>query len=339
MITIVCTNCQATLQIDDGFAGGVCRCQHCGTIQTVPKIMAAGRPKAPGGAVKQSVGSEHGKSLYQVKSRAGMSSHPSGLEELAEVVHSSGLGSGLLNKRPRSLDYQHPHQPKSNKMWLWIALGAGGLVLLLLLAGLFFFRAASTPATVASAGAVRGGAPGVQATAPTFGNIPLSGDRVVYVLDRGDATSEYLGVIRDITLKSVHSLGGDRRFAVIFWKSDREDAFPSGTLAYANPDELTRLSNWFDEVPTGGGTSFDSAVAAAMKLDPDQVIFVTGKALQLDRDAADKILKLRGTRKAAFDVLSIAGPSSGDPLETVAKKTGGTFRAIANGSDLRALNP
>ena len=37
MIQINCTNCKALLQIDDAFAGGVCRCRHCGTIQTVPK--------------------------------------------------------------------------------------------------------------------------------------------------------------------------------------------------------------------------------------------------------------------------------------------------------------
>jgi hypothetical protein len=36
MISLTCTNCQTTLSIDDAFAGGVCRCQHCGTIQTVP---------------------------------------------------------------------------------------------------------------------------------------------------------------------------------------------------------------------------------------------------------------------------------------------------------------
>ena len=37
MITITCSNCQTQLTMDEAFAGGVCRCQHCGTIQTVPK--------------------------------------------------------------------------------------------------------------------------------------------------------------------------------------------------------------------------------------------------------------------------------------------------------------
>lgn len=41
MIQLECSNCRADLSIDDAFAGGVCRCQHCGTIQTVPKRGAA----------------------------------------------------------------------------------------------------------------------------------------------------------------------------------------------------------------------------------------------------------------------------------------------------------
>ena len=36
MLVLKCTTCGATLELDDAFAGGVCRCIHCGTIQTVP---------------------------------------------------------------------------------------------------------------------------------------------------------------------------------------------------------------------------------------------------------------------------------------------------------------
>jgi hypothetical protein len=37
MIRLTCTHCQKVLSVDEAFAGGVCRCRHCGTIQTVPK--------------------------------------------------------------------------------------------------------------------------------------------------------------------------------------------------------------------------------------------------------------------------------------------------------------
>src|SRR5438477_631435 len=47
MISITCTNCKTLLTIDEAFAGGVCRCRHCGTIQTVPS-----RLKETAGAAK-----------------------------------------------------------------------------------------------------------------------------------------------------------------------------------------------------------------------------------------------------------------------------------------------
>ncbi|MGA2496489.1 MAG: hypothetical protein ABSH20_02035 [Tepidisphaeraceae bacterium] len=47
MIQLNCIKCGATLSIDDAFAGGVCRCQHCGAIQKVPTPRRA-RPAMPG---------------------------------------------------------------------------------------------------------------------------------------------------------------------------------------------------------------------------------------------------------------------------------------------------
>lgn len=48
MISLTCTSCKRGLEIDDAFAGGVCRCQYCGTIQTVPAALKqGGRPSTP----------------------------------------------------------------------------------------------------------------------------------------------------------------------------------------------------------------------------------------------------------------------------------------------------
>src|SRR4030095_1031460 len=95
MISITCTNCQTLLSIDDAFAGGVCRCQHCGTIQTVPSKKKDG----PGGTAA-GLGVKTPKTLYQKRVRD--ASVGRGLDELAEVVTSSGLaGSGLSSRAAR----------------------------------------------------------------------------------------------------------------------------------------------------------------------------------------------------------------------------------------------
>ncbi len=56
MIKLNCPNCNDALEVDDGFAGGICRCYDCGTLMTVPaskdgkaeQLKQAGRPSRPG---------------------------------------------------------------------------------------------------------------------------------------------------------------------------------------------------------------------------------------------------------------------------------------------------
>ena len=46
MISVICTQCRAQLEMDDAFAGGVCRCQYCGgTAENVDHVI----PRSRGG--------------------------------------------------------------------------------------------------------------------------------------------------------------------------------------------------------------------------------------------------------------------------------------------------
>lgn len=96
MIRLTCTNCQTMLTIDEGFAGGVCRCLNCGTIQTVPsRLRDTG---ASSGMVARAAA--RSKPLYQKKRAEGAPS--SGLDELAQATAGSGLaGSGLSSRQLR----------------------------------------------------------------------------------------------------------------------------------------------------------------------------------------------------------------------------------------------
>jgi hypothetical protein len=79
------------MEIDDAFAGGACRCQHCGTIQTVPKRLKTGASQPMPVKQRSSTGTSK-KPLYEKKVPSDIALS-SGLDELAEVVASSGLGS------------------------------------------------------------------------------------------------------------------------------------------------------------------------------------------------------------------------------------------------------
>src|ERR1043165_1592769 len=80
MISLTCTNCQTVLTIDEAFAGGVCRCQHCGTIQTVPAHLKKGA-KAPRSGPPA-------RALYTNKSRPDIATG-TGLSNLSERSGSS----------------------------------------------------------------------------------------------------------------------------------------------------------------------------------------------------------------------------------------------------------
>src|SRR6476469_37786 len=135
MINLTCTSCKKLLQIDDAFAGGVCRCKFCGTIQTVPSQQKtrAASPTAAGVAPKAP---PPPKTLFQSSAGTPVShghSHApptagTGLDELAQIVASSGLaGTGLRASHLRN----PPPPPASNlKMYLLIGGGALGLIVL-----------------------------------------------------------------------------------------------------------------------------------------------------------------------------------------------------------------
>lgn len=91
MIQLQCTQCNTVLSIDDAFAGGVCRCQHCGTIQTVPtKAQAA---QAASGSAQPSP-----QPLFKRKGRieSALSPYSDDLEQAADQIPSSGMAAGAL---------------------------------------------------------------------------------------------------------------------------------------------------------------------------------------------------------------------------------------------------
>jgi hypothetical protein len=183
MIRIACTNCKTVLSIDDAFAGGVCRCQHCGTIQTVP----AKKSSAPG----QAVGAA--KAIYRGSKPDGSGT---GLEELAEIVASSGLsGSGLTSRRLTKAPANSPAPaiPK-NLVPIFVAVAAIILVLVIIIIWLVARdRSASSATMVAPQPTAQASA----ASMPSFCGMNLDGTSVIFLLDRGSSTQDYFAALKD----------------------------------------------------------------------------------------------------------------------------------------------
>ena len=327
VIRLTCANCKAQLEVDDAFAGGVCRCKHCGAIQTVPRRGGTRVGKTLSG--QAAAGGDEPKTLYSTKSRAGMASTPSGLEELAEAVHGSGLvGSGLLN-RPVPRGPMPPMAPKKSQAGLWITIGV--VLLILVGGGVAYLLSRGDSAAAATAGTAPAD------VKPKFAGIELAGNKVVFVLDRGDATAAFFPALRDLTVASVRSLGPNRLFQVVLWDNGSTDAYPALTAGYASPGEAEKLAKWFDTVPTGRSTDVLPALRLALAGQPDTAVLVTGKSLQLDAGFADSVLKLRPAR-TTIDAITLGDTAADDPLQVIAKGANGTFKALSNAELMAPAN-
>src|SRR5689334_2583069 len=131
MISLTCNNCQTVLTIDDAFAGGVCRCQHCGTIQTVPSHLKRKRAATPGPAGQGAQDAEPatGRTLYKKRPRPEPTSS-TGLEDLADVVAGSGLSSGGLTSSRFGGAGAAKAQTTAAPSRQWAPIAAGALIAL-----------------------------------------------------------------------------------------------------------------------------------------------------------------------------------------------------------------
>jgi len=324
MITLVCTKCQSTLTVDDGFAGGVCRCSRCGTIQTVPTHEQAAAGRLAGG-----------KSLYERKDRAGSSSRD--LEHLSDVISGSGLagsglnggnrprpGSGRTEPRPRPA-IEPPANPRNLVPALLLAIG----VLLALLGGVVGYLLSrdggSPPAANSVAVAVdpTGAAPTGRDAA--FGPIDLRGtDPVIYLLDRGEATKALLPSLKRATLASARSLGPSRPVQVRFWESNGDRPAVPSRPQPATDATLRQIEVAIRDVEAVRSTDLLPALTDALAAEPGQLVVATGKAWQLDEAFAEAALGAVGSRRVRVHTVALGDTSDNTALEILAGKTGGT---------------
>lgn len=340
MITLTCTQCKAQLEMDDAFAGGVCRCQHCGTIQTVPSHLK--------GAVAAHAGS---KALYQNPSRGA-----AGLDDLADVVASSGLArsgltgpaSGAATRAPAPpVDYARPAQQKKNRTPLIVAGAAAAGVLALLL--FLFVGRSSGPVvvkggggpgtgtrpgtgTVIPGGTNPGGGPDNVAvpSGPHFVGINLGdASSVIYVLDRGQATAELFDTLKAATYSSLQTLTPGRKFQVIFWSDgSQEAAYPESGLASATAQEIEAAEKRFEDVVASGNTSPATALEKAAASRPSAIVLATGKGLYLDEETAGLVDQALKGAPIKVHTVALGADDGNSVLNGIAQKSGGEYRVV-----------
>ena len=335
MIRISCTNCKTILSIDDAFAGGVCRCQHCGTIQTVP---AAARGNAAVGSPVVTSGQSIGGSrpLYQNGDPQGSGT---GLDDLASIVVSSGLTSNRLTRSAKTADGKGAR----HNLLLPVVIGSGLLVIVLSFVIIYLLghnSGAQSPGATSVNPSPQIGATGLLApvtNSPNFCGVPLKGNIVIYLLDSGSASKDFLGELKDATIKSAGTLTSDRRFEILFWNDGKEGAYPENTTTFATRDSISSAEQAIKDVSGFGQTDIEPALKVAMDQHPDEIVIATGKGFDLSNAWLDNVLTLRGSSQVkmhTFNLIATEGESA--PLKRLAAQTGGTYHEITK-AQLRAF--
>jgi len=317
VIRITCTNCRQTLTIDDGFAGGVCRCQHCGTIQTVP---IPGKTRGPAPVAK---------TLYRSERKADAAGSGSGLDQLAEIVSSSGLRGNAMRMRPA------PARPPKNRMVLALAVAAALIVLLVAVIAMLLMNNSRTPPPRPPQPSPQQQAqtPPAAPGGPNFAGMSLTAlDTVIYLIDDGGSASDVLSGVESACFASIKSLGPEKRFKVIFWRNG-SPTYPADGTARATEDQLTQCEDALRDEYAQGNTQVDGALRQAMDQRPDAIVLVTAKAAQLSDDFVRTVMSIRGDSGVRIYTVGINGDSTMDPskpgiLADLAARTDAAFLSL-----------
>lgn len=313
MISITCTKCQALLTMDDAFAGAVCRCQYCGTIQTVPAQLGAAA------STKQHVGA---KTLYQRKGPASSTStgQSSGLDELAQSVSSgSGLGRmtspAKLPADPGPDSAQAEQKTHKGNPLLPILIGIGLLVLIGLGIGVFLIARSHG---------------GTTAGGPHFAGVTINGKRVIYLLDNGNSNDIFFDPLKAACYRSLDSLSSDRKFQVMLWDNKLDATeYPSDGMHNATATEIAACRKALADTVATGNSHLSGPLKKAVAEHPDAIVIATAK-WDLDRDDRDALAEAQGAGIKLYTFGLGAAPESGD-LKLAASASGGQFKHLSAG--------
>lgn len=313
MISLNCAKCQTRLDVDDAFAGSACRCSNCGTIQTVPGRKRATAPAAAGS-----------KTLYSNEAR--VAGQGTGLNALADVVASSGLQNQTAAKSRTAVTKS---VPLSWVIGIGVVVGVVilGLIMLVLNSG----STKHQHAVVVPLGSNSPANPTFKTeTSPRFLDIELNEPVVIYLIDRGSSARDSLGRATAAAIASARTLGSDRKFQILFWDNGQGDAgFPTGAPIYATAQSVNAAERAIEGVTAFGRSDALPPLRKAIAAKPGAIVLITAKGWELDDAFTKSVESARSTSNIKIHTVAVG--QSGDALQTIATKTGGTSISVSPG--------
>ncbi|MFN3168681.1 MAG: hypothetical protein ACE37H_16605 [Phycisphaeraceae bacterium] len=313
-----CPSCGEHLELDTGFAGGVCRCSNCGTLMTVPRD--AGRAErltapergaelsdatidpadlqelAPPRPSARSAGGKRGKS----KKGKGKSAAQSSTIQAGEYVTASGkvVRVEQATRVPMA-------QSKRQKVRLVTTLVFAAIIFsVVVIAGVAIWAMVSGGR---SADGEQAGANGQQQPPPPtydasanpytlgFANVagvPVTG-RVAIVVEASKADSEFWMPAASEMIRAGLGRGNDASTRVAFFSAQKADPAAYDNAGFTATTKLDdgALKKWFDGLAYDKPVDRTAAIERALKAKPDTLVLVFSGATSNEMAAWEKRFK------------------------------------------------
>lgn len=314
MIQISCPNCNAALEIDSGFAGGICRCFNCGTLMTVPR----------------DPDTEASETVRQAE-RPDRPDAPAGQTAQAVFVTTSGR---TLNLDPRAVD----RLPTARRRRIGVRIGVIG--------GFIIIAIALVIALVALVvNLVRESAPpsAEQITTQTLGydpqanpfsidranliGLPMPEGSIIVVIDTGSRMTRHLAMITDMLAANTATLEANHRIAIWLPHETQPLHIPETGLTAADQLQADPLADQMAQLLPGGLPDTLGSIEQALALSPDRLVFITATVPRPNGLAQlERLLKQTDT---TLDVLLIDNNSR--VLNNIARISDGRYVELPAG--------
>ena len=340
-LDIECPSCGEMLELDAGFAGGVCRCSSCGTLMTVPsdagKAETLSRPSS-----SASVGA------------GGLSSM--GTPDPGPRRRSGGKrGKAKKGRRISTTIEAGEYRTSSGKVirleeTTRVPMAEGKRKQIRAATTIVFFSIVLAVVALAVVGIVAmmggpdgpGGGPGggiefdpaknpYELEFANVAGLPLSGD-VVLVVEASEYSGEWMPQAADIIKDGLAKPGKDVTVSLIASTDAKPRAFARNPVGLKSIDPA-KLGKWFDELPAKGEADVAAGIKAALEGSAGTLILVIGYADTTDVEAWDALVA--GKEDLVVHTFVVGNDSA--ELQGWMGSREGSEAVVLSGSDIEAL--
>jgi len=326
LLELECPGCTGMLELDAGFAGGVCRCSVCGTLMTVPadpgtaRAERLSRPDAPGAPGRPDTPT------------------PAAEEPAAEPASAEAEqtdGETFITDTGRVVRIGHDAEiPTASKKRAVIrattavAFFAVVLILLALMGGAIWLMTREAPPPDTSHLELqtfvfdRDANPWTM-DKPNVLGMSL-GAKAAIVVDASGRSSAWLADVKSAIASGLTRADSQARVGLIYATADGVQTLGSGLQAIGglSAERLTRFQQPFE---AAGRPPLRKAIETAIGQEPEAVIVILGR--RIDPKEIERIKSLVLGNEVLLDVIAVGRDNPA--MENLARETGGRYQFIS----------